>query len=197
MDLGTALLIVDVQSDFCPGGALSVPAGDRVVEPLNRIARRCAEAGVPVLATRDWHPLGTRHFRERGGPWPPHCVQGSPGAEFDPALRLPEGTLVISKGTDPDTDGYSAFEAADADGQDLREILASLGVRRLLIGGLATDYCVRASVLEARRMGLDVVVLADAVAGVDMAPGDSARALDEMERAGATFAGTDEFLQRQ
>jgi len=194
MDRDTALLIVDVQNDFCPGGALSVSQGDRVVEPLNRIARRCAEAGLPVLATRDWHPRRTRHFLECGGAWPPHCLQGSPGAEFHPGLQLPEGTRVVSKGIHPEEDGYSAFEAMAEDGRRLGEILEALGVRRLLIGGLATDYCVRASTLDALRAGLEVTVLTDAVAGVDVNPGDSARAMDAMERAGARFRRVDELV---
>lgn len=187
MDRDTALLIVDVQNDFCPGGALPVPGGDRVVEPLNRLARACAGAGVPVVATRDWHPARTRHFREFGGAWPPHCVQGSQGAAFHPALRLPAGTVVVSKGTDPATDGYSAFEATTEDGRSLGQLLEELGVRHLLIGGLATDYCVRASVLQARALGMAVTVLTDAVAGVEVLPGDSARAVAEMESAGAGF----------
>ncbi|HWQ10949.1 MAG TPA: isochorismatase family protein, partial [Holophaga sp.] len=133
MQKDMALLIVDVQNDFCPGGALSVPSGDRVVAPLNQLAQTCAVANVPVIATRDWHPAGTRHFRDRGGIWPPHCVQESAGAAFHPGLQLPAGTLVVSKGTDPDADGYSAFEAAAEDGRDLRQLLADLGVHHLLI----------------------------------------------------------------
>src|SRR5690349_17714566 len=104
MDKDAALLIVDVQNDFCPNGALAVPGGDRVVEPLNRAAERFAAAGLPVLASRDWHPPVTRHFREYGGSWPPHCVQGSPGAAFHSGLRLPAGTVVLSKGADPEQD---------------------------------------------------------------------------------------------
>jgi nicotinamidase/pyrazinamidase len=147
-----------------------------------------------VLATRDWHPRRTRHFLDYGGAWPAHCVQGSPGAEFHPKLQLPEGTRVVSKGIHPEEDGYSAFEAVAEDGRRLGEILEALGVRRLLIGGLATDYCVRASTLDALGAGLEVTVLADAVAGVDVNPGDSARAVDEMERAGARFRRVDELV---
>lgn len=187
-----ALLIVDVQNDFCPGGELAVPGGDRVVEPLSRVAGCFAAAGLPVLATRDWHPPVTMHFSGFGGVWPPHCVQDSPGAAFHPALRLPEGTLVISKGSDPDSDSYSAFEGLSADGSSLRDILAALHVRHLYVGGLATDYCVRSSVLDARKTGLEVTVLTDAIAGVDVAAGDCEKALEEMERAGAAFCTTDE-----
>lgn len=187
MERDAALLIVDVQNDFCPGGALPVPDGDRVVEPLNRAAGAFAAEGLPVVASRDWHPARTRHFRECGGVWPVHCVQGSSGAAFHPDLRLPPGTVVVSKGGDPEQDSYSAFEAASDDGVVLGDLLKGLGVRRLYVGGLATDYCVRASVLDALRSGLDVTVLTDAIAGVDVTPGDSDRALEEMKRAGARF----------
>jgi nicotinamidase/pyrazinamidase len=187
----SGLLIVDVQNDFCPGGALGVPDGDRVVEPLNRAAERFWEAGLPVFASRDWHPAVTRHFREYGGAWPPHCVQGTPGADFHPGLRLPAGTVVISKGTDPDLDSYSAFEGVLEDGATLASRLATLGVRHIYIGGLATDYCVRSSALDAVRAGLRATVLTDAVAGVDLEPGDSALALEEMVRAGVRLATVD------
>jgi len=187
MERDAALLIVDVQNDFCPNGALPVPDGDRVVEPLNRAAGIFAAEGLPVLASRDWHPAVTRHFRQYGGSWPVHCVQGTPGAAFHPALRLPLGTVVVSKGGDPEQDGYSAFEAADDAGIPLARLLAGMGVRRLYMGGLATDYCVRSSALDALRFGLGVTVLTDAIAGVDINPGDSDRALEEMRQAGARF----------
>jgi nicotinamidase/pyrazinamidase len=186
-----ALLMVDVQNDFCPGGALAVPNGDRVIEPLSRIAERFAAAGLPVLASRDWHPQVTCHFKEYGGLWPPHCIQNSPGAAFHPALRLPEGTLVISKGSKPNSDSYTAFDGRGADGSSLGGILATLHVRQLYVGGLATDYCVRSSVLDARKAGLEVTVLVDAIAGVDVAAGDSEKALEEMRRSGVTFCTTD------
>jgi nicotinamidase/pyrazinamidase len=191
MERDSGLLIVDVQNDFCPGGTLGVPDGDLVVEPLNRAAERFREAGLPVLASRDWHPAVTRHFRKYGGAWPPHCVQGTPGADFHPGLRLPAGTMVISKGTDPDLDSYSAFEGVLEEGATLASRLATLGVRHIYIGGLATDYCVRASALDAVRAGLRVTVLTDAVAGVDLKPGDSALALEEMVRAGVQLATVD------
>jgi nicotinamidase/pyrazinamidase len=196
MDKGAALLIVDVQNDFCSGGALAVPAGDRVVEPLSRVAACFAAAGLPVLASRDWHPPVTVHFSGYGGVWPPHCVQGSSGAAFHPALRLPEGTLVISKGSEPDSDAYSAFDGRGAGGELLGEILARLQVRQLYVGGLATDYCVRSSVLDACKAGLGVTLLTDAVAGVELAEGDSAKALAEMESAGVTFCPTAEAISR-
>lgn len=196
MKNGAALLIVDVQNDFCPDGALAVPEGDRVVGPLNRVAGCFAAAGLPVLASRDWHPPLTRHFRESGGRWPPHCIQGSRGAAFHPALRLPEGTLVISKGSDPDSDAYSAFDGRSQDGRSFRDLLDALGIRHLYVGGLATDYCVRSSVLDARKAALEVTVLTDAIAGVEVAAGDCERALEEMGRAGAGFCTTDEAARR-
>ena len=196
MKRDAALLIVDVQNDFCPGGALAVPDGDRVVEPLSRAAGCFAAAGLPVLASRDWHPPVTRHFSAFGGAWPLHCVPETPGAAFHPALHLPEGTLVITKGSDPDSDSYSAFDGRSADGSSPGDILAALHVRHLYVGGLATDYCVRSSVLDALKAGLGVTVLSDAVAGVDVAEGDSEKALKEMGRKGVTFCTTDEATRQ-
>lgn len=183
----SALLLVDVQNDFCPGGALAVPEGDQVVPVLNAWTRAFLAAGRPVFASRDWHPANSVHFVTGGGPWPPHCVQGTPGADFHPGLAVPPEVVVLSKGMDPaESGGYSAFEAIDAGGRTLAERLRQAGVRRLYVGGLATDYCVRASVLDALRAGLAVTVIGDGVRGVDVTPGDSARALEEMKAAGAT-----------
>jgi nicotinamidase/pyrazinamidase len=187
----SALLIVDVQNDFCPGGALAVPEGDRVVPVVNDLAARFAAADLPVLATRDWHPPDTIHFVTRGGPWPEHCLANSEGAAFHPDLRLPRGTELITTGSDPDTHGYSAFEGQTSSGEALADALERLGVGRLVVAGLATDYCVKESVLDARRRGLDVVVVADGVRGVDVHPGDSTRALEEMTAAGAEIATSD------
>ena len=183
-----ALLIVDLQNDFCPGGALQITDGDRVVEPINRAAQLFAAAGLPVLASRDWHPPDTRHFRAFGGVWPVHCVQGTSGAAFHPALRLPGGTVVLSKGIDPELDGYSAFEGVTVDGRMLADLLRELQVRKLYISGLATDYCVLCTTREALRSGFEVTVLTDAVAGVDIVPGASADAIEDMEKAGARLA---------
>jgi nicotinamidase/pyrazinamidase len=191
MRQGDALLVIDVQNDFCAGGSLEVPGGDEVVPVLNEYARRFHAAGLPVIATRDWHPPQTRHFVTGGGTWPPHCVQGTRGAEFHPDLRLPEGTVIVSAGMDPNEDGYSAFEGVTEDGRALADLLRELGVRRVFIGGLATDYCVRASALDARRAGLEVVVLTDAVRAVNLQPDDGVRALAEMRAAGATEATLD------
>ena len=195
IELNTALLIVDVQNDFCPGGALAVPDGDRVVGPLRELATRFADNGLPVIASRDWHPEHSRHFQTGGGPWPVHCVQESRGAAFHPGLQLPEAAIILSKGADPQDDGYSAFAGQDAQGRSLQEILADLEVRQLFVGGLATDYCVRATVLDALSCGLAVTILEDCIAGVEVQPGDSARALKEMVQAGAQLSTSQDFLQ--
>jgi nicotinamidase/pyrazinamidase len=174
-----ALLIVDPQVDFCPGGALAVPQGDAIFPAVNEVASR-----VPlVVASRDWHPADHCSFEARGGPWPPHCQAGTPGAEFHPALDRSHLAEVFSKGSDRDQEAYSAF-----DGTGLAEWLRSRHVRRLLVGGLATDYCVRASVLDARREGFEVAVLEDAIGAVEVHPGDGARALAEMRAAGAELS---------
>jgi nicotinamidase/pyrazinamidase len=183
----TALLIVDVQNDFCPGGALAVAGGDQVVAPLNREIERFNAAGRPVVASRDWHPAETTHFASGGGRWPPHCVAEGPGAAFHADLRLPPDAIIVSKGTGATEDAYSAFEARDSSGRDLGEILRERGVRRLVVGGLATDYCVRASALDALAQGYQVELLREAVRGVDVSPGDSERALAELQAAGATI----------
>jgi nicotinamidase/pyrazinamidase len=170
-----ALLMIDVQNDFCEGGALAVQGGATVARRLHAAADR-----FPLtVATRDWHPPDHRSFE---GTWPVHCVAGTPGAQLHAPLDEREVDLVIDKGTERDTDGYSAFE-----GTGLAEKLRERGVDRLVVGGLATDYCVRRSVLDARREGFDVVVLGDAVAGIDANPGDIDVALDEMRAAGATI----------
>jgi nicotinamidase/pyrazinamidase len=185
----SALLVVDVQNDFCPGGALPVPGGDRVVPVLNRRIDEAAARGWPVYASRDWHPPRTSHFAAYGGPWPPHCVRGTEGAAFHPQLRLPDSTVVITKGQAPDSHGYSAFEGVTEQGRSLLADLRARGIEHLYVGGLATDYCVRHSVLDALQADLRVTVLGDAIAGVDVQPDDSRRAIDEMRQAGAEIKG--------
>lgn len=185
MDEKAALLIVDVQNDFCPGGALQVPHGDRVLEPINRAIERFIAAGQPVLASRDWHLPVTRHFKLYGGFWPVHCVQGSEGAAFHPGLRLPEGTPVLSKGINPDMDGYSAFEGVSEDGRCLSSVLKDLEIEHLYLAGLATDYCILFTAREALQSGFTVTILTDAVAGVDLTPKASYLALHELHIAGA------------
>lgn len=182
---GDALILVDVQNDFCPGGALAVAEGDQVVPVLNRWIERAVQAGIPVFASRDWHPPNHVSFQSRGGPWPPHCVQGTRGAEFHPDLHLPKDALIVTlKGDDPDRDAYSAF-----DGTNLASDLRSRGVQRLWVGGLATDYCVKATVLDGLREGFDVRVIADGIRAVNVQPDDGRQAIEEMLRAGASLVG--------
>jgi nicotinamidase/pyrazinamidase len=188
-----ALIVVDVQNDFCPGGSLAVAEGDAVVPVLNEYMARAADAGVPIFASRDWHPEHTRHFVAEGGPWPPHCVQGTHGAEFHPDLRLPLGAVVVSKGMSGEDQGYSALEAVQPDGRPLLDVLRALGVQHVYVGGLATDYCVRMTVLDALKAGFATSVLIDAVRAVDVQPGDGERALNEMLAAGAEPQILDEF----
>src|SRR5262245_30054404 len=185
MKPGSALLVVDVQNDFCPGGALAVPRGDRVVLALNRYITSALHDGAPIYASRDWHPPITTHFVSQGGPWPPHCVRDTRGAEFHPNLALPSQTIVITKGESTDKPGYSAFEGRTPEGQPLLADLQLRQITHLYVGGLATDYCVKHSVLDARAAGLQVTVLEDAIAGVDLQPGDSTTAIAEMQKAGA------------
>jgi nicotinamidase/pyrazinamidase len=185
-----ALVVVDVQNDFCPDGALGVRDGDQVIPVLNRWIARFRALGAPVVLTRDWHPAVTRHFEAWGGVWPPHCVQGTAGAAFHPGLDVPPAAIVVSKGMDPERDAYSAFQAHDARGRSLAAVLAAHGVRRVFLGGLATDYCVKATALDAARAGLRTVVLLDAIRAVDLSPGDGVRALAEMRAAGARVLRT-------
>jgi len=184
MEKKAALVIVDVQNDFCPGGALAVADGDRIVEPLNRYIARFTDAGLPIFASRDWHPEMTTHFKAFGGPWPAHCVQGTYGAEFHRGLKLGGESTIVSKGAAPDSDSYSGFDAVDGAGVGLADLLNRAGVTRIYVGGLATDYCVKQTVLDGRQRGFDVVLLKDAVRGVDLNPEDSARALQQMREAG-------------
>jgi nicotinamidase/pyrazinamidase len=178
MRAGDALLVVDVQNDFCPRGALPIEEGDRVVPILNRWLRAARERGIPVYASRDWHPRGHLSFVEAGGQWPVHCVQDTDGAAFHADLELPDDVVLVAKGSRFDLDQYSAFNETGLEGRLRRD-----GVLRLWVGGLALDVCVRATVLDALRAGLEVRVLVDATRPV--AAGEGKRALDEMESAGA------------
>lgn len=184
----SALLLVDVQKDFCPGGTLAVPGGNQVVPVLNRHIAEATAKGWPVYASRDWHPPVTRHFQPYGGEWPPHCVQNTDGASFHGDLRLPASAIVITKGQMPDSPGYSALEGYTPDGRTFLADLRDRQIGHLYVGGLATDYCVKHSVLDALRAGVEVTVLGEAIAGVDVKPGDSGRALVEMQSAGAAVA---------
>jgi nicotinamidase/pyrazinamidase len=161
---------------------------------LNRYIERFNNAGRPVYVTRDWHPDKTSHFAAFGGKWPPHCIQGTKGAEFHPDLRLPEDVVIISKGTRPDEDSYSGFDGADSQGTGLADLLRRQGVNRLFVGGLATDYCVKHTVLDGLGEGFEVVFLEDASRGVNLQPEDSEQAVQEMIRAGAKLASADDSV---
>jgi nicotinamidase-related amidase len=174
-----ALIIVDFQNDFTPGGALAVREGDEIAERLNELA---ADPRFElVVATRDWHPADHGSFAERGGPWPVHCVQDTEGAQLHPALQQQNVDVVIDAGTDPDTEGYSGF-----DGTTLGELLEERGIHSVTVVGLATDYCVKHTALDALRQGVEVTVDSAAVRGVNVNEGDSERALEELRAAGAT-----------
>jgi nicotinamidase/pyrazinamidase len=184
----SALLVVDVQRDFCPGGALAAPTGDQIVPALNQHIAEARKRGVPVYASRDWHPAVTAHFKAYGGRWPPHCVQGTEGAEFHRDLQLPPNTIVVSKGDAPDENGYSAFEGRTPSGRPLLDDLRERHIDTVYVAGLTAEYCVKQTAFDALRSGLDVVVLKNAVGGLDMQAGDADRALGEMKAAGATIA---------
>jgi nicotinamidase/pyrazinamidase len=158
----------------------TVPGGGGVIEPINRYIQQFERLQLPVFATRDWHPRKHCSFHERGGPWPSHCVSGTHGARFPPQLELPPDVRVISKATQPEADAYSRFQ-----GTDLAQQLRDLGCKRVFVAGLATEYCVRATVLDARAAGLEVVVLAAAIRALDAKSGDGEHALAEMKAAGA------------
>ncbi len=189
-----ALVVVDVQNDFTPGGALAVPEGDQVVPLLNQYLERFRAAGLPTFASRDWHPTVTKHFKAYGGLWPPHCIQGTRGAEFHPDLKLPEGTTIVSKGMDPQKDSYSVFDAFEPDGTPFVEGLKRRGIDRLYVGGLATDYCVKWTALEASKQGFAATLLVDASLGVNLQPHDSERAIAEMVRQGAAVITLERLL---
>lgn len=178
-DKKRALIVVDVQNDFCPGGALAVPKGDEVVGPLNGLIEEFLSRDEPVFKSRDWHPSKTRHFSEYGGTWPPHCIQDTHGADFHPELLDDPRITVVSKGTG-DEDNYSAF-----DGTRLAEHLQEQGVSEVWVGGLATDYCVKNTVLDAIRNGFEVTAVSNAMRPVEIQPGDGDRAIDVMREAGA------------
>lgn len=179
---GDALLIVDMQKDFCPGGALAVEGGDDVVPVINEWIAAAQQAQLPVFASRDWHPVDHVSFQHRGGPWPVHCVQDTPGAEFHPELQLPDNAVIVSKGTRFDQDAYSAFENTG-----LGDYLKEHGIQRLWIGGLAQDICVQDTVLAARQEDFAVHVIAAATRPVDPAAGEEA--FERMREAGAVIEG--------
>ena len=175
-----ALIIVDVQNDFLPGGALAVPEGDTVIPVINRYIDLFLLAKRPVFASRDWHPTDHCSFQAQGGPWPLHCVAGTSGANFAAALQLPAETTVISKANIRDKDAYSAFEDTDLD-----QLLKQQSIKRLFVGGLATDYCVLNTVKDALAKNYAVLLLKDAIRAVNVKPDDGRRAEQQMEALGA------------
>jgi nicotinamidase/pyrazinamidase len=178
---GDALIVVDMQRDFLPGGTLEVPAGDAVIPVLNRWIREFAGAGRPVVFTRDWHPADHCSFEAQGGTWPSHCVADTPGARFAADLEVPPSAWIVSKATQAERDAYSGFQ-----GTDLERRLREAGVTRVFVGGLATDYCVQATVEDALARDFDVCLLEDAIRPVDVSAGDGERAIAAMRQAGAT-----------
>ncbi len=177
-----ALIIVDVQNDFLPGGRLAVPRGDEVIQPLNRYIEQFLARQLMIVATRDWHPENHCSFTPQGGIWPPHCVQNSEGAAFAERLQLPASTLVISKAIEQSQDAYSAFQ-----GTGLADTLRVAKITHLYVGGLATDYCVLNTVLDGLTAGFTVSVLQDAIQPVNLQPDDGEKALKKMQQAGATL----------
>ena len=184
-----ALIVADVQNDFCPGGALPVPKGDEVVPVLNEYINLFEKAKSNIVATRDWHPSNHISFKSQGGPWPPHCVQNTEGAKFHPDLKLPRRTIVVSKAMNPLKENYSPFETPE-----LKSILKKEGVIRVFVGGLATDYCVKQTILDALELGFHSVLLTDAIAAINADSGDEVRAIDEMTKNGAEQAIITDFL---
>lgn len=181
-----ALIVVDYQKDFCPGGALPVEGGDEIAPVLNAYIDIFRGKGGPIFATRDWHPPDHISFKEQGGQWPPHCVRDTEGAEFHPDLDLHEDMEIISKATQSEKEAYSGF-----DGTDLKQKMEEKEVKRVFVGGLATDYCVKNTVLDSLEAGFDTYLLKDATRGVNVEPGDSEKAVKSMREAGATVTSMD------
>lgn len=180
LDAGDALLVIDMQYDFLPGGALGVTGGHEVIAPINHLIELFAAEGLPIVASRDWHPQDHCSFGAQGGPWPPHCIAGSPGAGFAAELALPDDAIVVSKADTAAVDAYSAFG-----GTDLAARLRARGVERVTVCGLATDYCVLQTVSDALEEGFDTLIVPEGMRAVDVEPGDGARALDRMVARGA------------
>ncbi|MFO7760445.1 MAG: isochorismatase family protein [Thermodesulfobacteriota bacterium] len=185
LQTGDALIIVDLQNDFLPGGSLAVPRGEQVIGPLNKVIFLFTEKKLPIFATRDWHPAGHVSFMAQGGPWPQHCVQETKGAFFASDLKIPCQARIVSKGTNQGQDNYSGFEGTDLDSQ-----LCNLQVGRLFVGGLAQDVCVKSTVLDACRLGYKVFVLQDGTRPVNLKPDDGEKAFNQMEEAGARIINT-------
>ena len=195
--LHVALIVVDVQNDFCPGGSLAVPSGDKVIAPLNKMIAFAKKKGWLVIASRCWHPETTNHFKKDGGIWPVHCVQGSHGAEFHPKLRVKDDATIVSKGTKPREEGYSAFDGfVENDGCPLRPFLRNRGIDTIYIGGLATDYCVKATALGGVQNFFETIVIVDACRAVNLKDGDDTRAFAEMREKSVSLLNIAEVLAR-
>ncbi|MBI4158133.1 MAG: isochorismatase family protein [Candidatus Yanofskybacteria bacterium] len=193
-----ALLIVDIQNDFCPGGALAVPDGDKVIPPLNKMILYVQKNDDwRIRTSRDWHPVDHCSFQEQAGPWPPHCVQNTPGAEFHPSFLLTAKVVIISKGIFKDKDEYSLFGGIclRPDDWPLSANALLWGCDEVYIGGLAIDYCVKATALDAVKLGFKTYLLTDACRAVNVKPGDDIRALSEMANAGVEFTHTEEVIR--
>jgi nicotinamidase/pyrazinamidase len=185
MKLKKALLVVDIQNDFCPSGALGISGGDKIIPVVNKYIKIFSKSKLPIFFSRDWHLIKTIHFKKFGGLWPVHCVQNTKGAAFHPELKIPKGAIIISKGMNPQEDSYSAFQAQDACGQSLGNLLKIFGAEEIYIAGLATDYCVKYSAIDALKSGFKVKILKDAIQGVNIKPTDSKEALAQITAMGA------------
>ncbi len=185
-----ALIVTDIQNDFLPGGTLPVTNGQEIIPVLNEYISLFKSMNARIFATRDWHPPNHISFKPFGGPWPLHCLQDSEGAKFHRDLRLPSNAIVISKATDPKHEAYSSF-----DGTNLAEELNKNKISRIFIGGLATDYCVRYSVLDGLVAGFNMIVLSDATRGINVKPNDSEKAIQEVQKKGARIVTVDDFAE--
>lgn len=184
-----ALLVIDVQHDFCEGGVLEAQLTSTLIDPLNRLVDSCAAAEIPVIFTRDWHPPDHSSFISQGGPWPPHCVWNTRGAEFAAGLRVPSTATVINKGVSTDDDGYSMFDRTN-----LTDTLETLGLTELAVCGIAAEYCVLESVRDSRRRHFRTIVLEDLVRAIEVRPGDAERAFSEMRNLGAVLSTSDRWI---
>ena len=191
MNPKTALILVDIQNDFCPEGALAVTDGDAVVAPANQLIDYFEKKQWPIILTRDWHPVDHISFQENGGIWPVHCVAETPGAAFHPDLKIPENAIYINKATETETEAYSGFN-----GTELESILKKQGISRLVIAGLATDYCVKLTVVDAKKLGIETIVVKEGIRAVNIKPEDGVNAIAEMENSGAKMMTVAEILNR-
>jgi len=185
MRLKKALIIIDIQKDFCPRGALPVKEGDAIIPVVNRYIKAFAKKKLPIFVVRDIHPKETKHFKAYGGLLPPHCIEGTKGAEFHPGLKVPKEAIIMTKGMDAEKSSFSAFHAHDPNGMELLNLLKILGVNEVYVGGFTTDFGVRFSGIDALRHGFKVFLLVDAVKGYNIDPNDSEKAIAEMVNLGA------------